>query len=94
MSGALSHEVKVRSAALLCARWKSERQLNSGQGGEVADGFPLAGRYHSPPVAHASPAACLLFYISLEPAKPDLNLCSERSQDLLHVPETFSSVSE
>lgn len=94
VSGALSHEVKVRSAALLCARWKSERRLNSGQVGEVADGFPLAGRYHSPPEAHASPAACLLFYISLELAEPDLNLCSERSQDLLHVSETFSSVSE
>lgn len=84
MSGALSHEGKVRSAAPLCARWKFERSLNSGQVGEVGDGFPLAGRYHSPPVVHASPAACLLFYISLEQAKPDLNLCPERSQVLLH----------
>lgn len=89
MSGALSHEGKVRSAALICARLKYERRFNSGQEGEVADGFPLAGRYRSPPVVHASPAACLLFYISLELAKPDLNLCPERSQVLLHVHETF-----
>lgn len=32
--------------------------------------------YRSPRVVHASPAASLLFYISLEVAKPDLNLRS------------------
>lgn len=50
--------------------------LISSQVGEIADGLALARRYSSLPVVSASPAACLLFYISLEIAKSDLDLCS------------------
>lgn len=45
--------------------------------------------YRSPRVVHASPAASLLFYISLEVAKPDLNL---RSSSMW--PKPSSSLSE
>lgn len=49
--------------------WNFQLRLNSA--GKKKGGFSMHRCYHSLRVSHASPPACLVFYISLEPAESE-----------------------